>query len=92
MPVASDLLKDLLRDGPVPAAELCRRLAVSQPTLSRRIAQAGDGMPLARAYWQRPAAHPLGSAGFARIAAGQQAWLDTAQGQLARVVAGTGSR
>ncbi|WP_156811410.1 hypothetical protein [Cupriavidus sp. USMAHM13] len=49
-------------------------------------------MPLARAYWQRLAAHPLCSAGFARIAAGQQAWLDTVQGQLARVVAGTGSR
>lgn len=42
-------------------------------------------LPLARADWQRLAAHPLSSAGLARIAAGQQAWLDAAQGQLARV-------
>jgi len=37
-----DSLMYILREGPATAAELSRLLAVSQPTLSRRIAQAGE--------------------------------------------------
>ena len=39
----ADLLA-LLRHGPLDALSLCQRLAISQPTLSRRIAQAGDAI------------------------------------------------
>lgn len=39
----ADLLA-LLRHGPLDAPSLCQRLAISQPTLSRRIAEAGDAI------------------------------------------------
>lgn len=42
-------------------------------------------LPLARAYWQRLAGHPLASAGFAAIAGRQQAWLDDVGQQLERL-------
>ena len=39
----ADLLA-LLRHGPLDAPSLCQRLHISQPTLSRRIAEAGDAI------------------------------------------------
>jgi hypothetical protein len=51
----SDLLA-LLHHGPLDATSLCQRLVISQPTLSRRIAQTGDaivriGQARATRYW-----------------------------------------
>ena len=43
----ADLLA-LLRHGPLDAPSLCQRLAISQPTLSRRIAEVVAGESWAR--------------------------------------------
>lgn len=40
----NDDLQHLLHDGPLPARELLQRLNISQPTLSRRVAEAGDAI------------------------------------------------
>ncbi len=42
MPAQPSALLEILSEGPANAASLCLRLKISQPTLSRRIAEAGD--------------------------------------------------